>query len=258
VEATTTQPSQVPPEPESGSGGYQGIVPDSLEDGIAEFVHQLGKALRRKVEKRSAKGKAYWELDDISARPFVVAVQTFHSPSSLFHSFGYAAEYLFGQRATAVHDAAGHLTIGAEQIMGHEWNGKIIPSGVFDTDDYAPVSAVIFSNSSSVPQFNRIGLQRGLGEAGVRIFRNGTCAKYDPNSSKPDFFAYEVGAPDAPEEVFSQAVHVFHNPNARVPVPEGFFGRASEHVRLPSGQILTTHYGPFVPYASVTRVFQFT
>ncbi len=257
VEATTTQPPQGVAKTQPGPG-LRGIIPEDIEEGIAEFVHQLGKALRRKVGKRSAGGRAYWETDEIASRPFVLAVQTFHSPSSLFHSFGYAAQYLFGQSPTAEHDTDGTLIVGAEPIAGHEWNGKIIPSGVFDTEEYTPVSAVIFSNSSSVSQFNRIGLQLGLGEPGVRIFRNGTCAKHDPNSSEPEVFTYEVGTPSAPDEEFSQAVHVFHNPNAAVPLPEGFFGRASEHVRLPSGQILTTHHGAFVPYVSVTRVFQST
>ncbi|XAS74336.1 hypothetical protein VUN82_11140 [Micrococcaceae bacterium Sec5.1] len=254
IEAVTSQPTGGVSLGEATSS-IAGLAPENINEGIAEFVHQFGKALWAKVQKRNAKGQAYWELDAIVGRPFVVAVEAFHGTSSLFHSFGYAGEYLFG-RSAAVAMTNGKLEITPMILDVHEWNNKTIPSGVFDMDTYAHVSAVIFSNSSSTAQFGRIGLQENLGTGGVMIFRTGTCLRHDENADKPNLFGYEVGSAKAPTEYFSQAIHVFHNPNAAIPLPEGFFGNATEHFRLDSGHILTTVRQDFVPVSSVTSIIQ--
>lgn len=256
VEAVTSQPSGgtgLGPAPAT----IVGLAPEDLEEGIAEFVHQFGKALWQKVKKRNAQGQAYWELESVAGLPFVVAVEAFHATSSLFHSFGYAAEYLFGRGATAT-IVQGKLEITPLIIDVHQWKDKSIPSGVFDSEDYKHVSAVIFSNSSSYTQFNRIGLQEGLGESGVHMIRAGTCANQDSEAAEPHQFTYEVGDENAPIEYFSQAMHVFHNPNALKKLPVGFFGRASEHFRLESGHVSSTLRHEFVPFSSVTAVIQTT
>lgn len=258
VEAVTSQPTgQVDRTVKAPS--FNDVVPEDLSSARDEFVHQFGKALRKKWQKTNAAGQRYWELDSVKGKPFVIAVESFHSGSSLFHSFGVAAEYLFGQSAVAQVGDDGQLSVSSETIDEHLWNGKSIPSGIFDDPEWADVSAVVFANGASVPQFNRIGKQEGLGDPMTRVWRRGSCANHDPNSATPRFFSYEVGTRQAPEEDFAQAIHVMHNPNARRPLASGFFPRASEHRRLQeNGQILTTLHAEFVPFSSLTYVFQFT
>ncbi|WP_129545526.1 hypothetical protein [Arthrobacter dokdonensis] len=258
IEAVTSQPTgQVDRGVKTPS--LSDVVPDNLPAARDEFIHQFGKALRKKWQKTNAAGQRYWELECVKGKPFVIAVESFHSGSSLFHSFGVAAEYLYGQSTVAQIDSKGQLSVVSEPIDEHLWNGKSIPSGIFNDPEWTDVSAVIFANGASVPQFNRIGKQEGLGDPGTVIWRRGTCANHNPNSATPSIFSYEVGTANAPEEDFAQAIHVFHNPNARRPLPPGFFPRASEHHRLPeNGQILTTLGAEFIPFGSVTYIFQAT
>jgi hypothetical protein len=53
-------------------------------------------------------------------------------------------------------------------------------AGLFDDPELAPLSAVLFSNSGTVAQLNRIGQQFGYGVDDVRLFRYGVC--YDPTT----------------------------------------------------------------------------
>ncbi|MET8647610.1 hypothetical protein [Streptomyces sp. NPDC004675] len=73
IEATTSNPAQDSPrpDPEHLFGGRHPLVPEDLEAAEAEFVLQSAKALRRKLLKRDAQNRAYWEQPHIQGRPFV-------------------------------------------------------------------------------------------------------------------------------------------------------------------------------------------
>ncbi len=254
IEAATSQPPGATPPSARPSGSRLAQVPEDLEEAQKEFVFQMGKVLRRKLQKEFEGGLHYWELPHVRGKPFVLAVQAFHHASSLFHSVTFLAEYLYGQRAIPTHDTAGNLQISTSPIEAHEWGGRSIPSGLFNDPSTRNVSAVLFSNGGTVAQFNRIGTQRGFGAPGVYVVRQGTCHDPDPNAHLPMMFGYVVGEPDAPEEDFAQSMHVLHNPNAIEPLPPGALPGATEH-RLDAGTglIETTHYG-FSPFGSLTMV----
>lgn len=256
IEAVTSQPPGQVVRTDNAPE-FKDVIPDDMDSASAEFVHQFGKALRKKWQKTNAAGQRYWELDGVKKLPFVIAVQAFHSGSSLIHGFGVAAEYLYGQAAVPAFDEEGRLTISSEKIDEHLWNGKSIPSGIFNDPEWADVSAVIFANGATAPQFNRIGVQEGLGDPRTMVLRSGTCANHDPNSIEPKPFIYQVGAEGAPNEDFAQSIHLMHNPNARNPLAHGFFPGASEHNRLQeNGQIQSTLRAEFVPFSSLTLIFQ--
>lgn len=251
VEATTTQPAQAgPPAPAPAAGLPQ--VPDDLDVAQAQFVFQLGKALRNKLQKRFADGSAYWELPHTAGLPFVIAVESFHADSSLFHSVSFAAEYLCGTHATGEHDADGKLTVTSTPISGHTFDGKTIPSGLFLRPEAARLSAVLFSNSGTAAQFNRIGAQRGYTDPATLISRVGTCADPDPDASLPALFGYVVGD-GWHTETFSEAMHVLHNPNAAMPLPKGALPGAAEWAEE-NGLLTTTHYG-FSPFGGLTSAW---
>lgn len=255
IEAATSQPTNgVPPSALPPADGRIPQVPDDLGEAQAEFTFQFGKALRRKLLKRLDGDLAYWELPQVRGMPFVLAVQAFHAESSLFHSVNFAAEYLYGLRWTPSRDASGHLVLTPVPITTHTWRGRSIPSGLFAHPEAEYLSAVLFSNSGTVAQFNRIGAQRGMAPDGVHIVRIGTCVDPDPDAAVPVEFNYVVGDPDSPVETFAQAMHVLHNPWARIPLAEGALPKATEH-RLDSatGLVTTTHYG-FSPFGSITMI----
>jgi hypothetical protein len=106
-------------------------------------------------------GLAYWERSHVAGVPFVIALEPFHAASALFHAVGWRSEYLYGRRGIVADDARGRLQLTAEQIGQHEHGGKSIPSGLFALPEAAHLSAVLFTNSSTVSKFNRIGTERG-------------------------------------------------------------------------------------------------
>jgi hypothetical protein len=61
------------------------------------------------------------------------------------------------------------------------------------------LAAVLFSNSSTVSMFNRIGTQRGYGPPDIAMIRIGTIADPVPNAIKPRLFGQLIG-PVAPDQ----------------------------------------------------------
>lgn len=201
-------------------------------DRLEEFRKQLRKAITSKMRKRFEAGLAYWELPHVRDLPFVLAVQSFYAEASTAFTDGVAAAYLLGEKPG--------------------------DDGLFDDPDLTPLSAVVFSNSGTAAQFNRIGKQSGYGVDDVRIWRTGFCLDREPGAVVPREFGYEVGTPDAPPEDFSQSLHVMHNPNADRPLPLAVLTGVRQTTRTPgrSGELVVTGLGGFVPFASHTFVLE--
>lgn len=257
VEATTANPAD---SANMGEGDLPAndwpLVPDDLPEAQHEFVFQIGKVLRRKLLKRDAAGRAYWELPQAKGIPFVIAVEAFHSESSLFHSVGFLAAYLYGRRDVPSYDAEGHLRLATAPITEHEYGGKTIPSGLFAMPEARYLSAVLFSNSSTIAQFNRIGTEHGYGPDDIALVRVGVMPDPDPDALHPRLFGYVVEqcSPDE-RETFGEALHVLHNPWAKTPLPTEALRGVTEHTLLEDGRILTTARGP-APIGSQTATFQ--
>ncbi|WP_203818137.1 hypothetical protein [Paractinoplanes ferrugineus] len=252
IEAATSQPAENAPKVQSAA--VSSVVPSDLVEGQRELVFQVAKALRRKLLHRNAAGLAYWQHPHTAGRPFVIAVEAFHNSSSLFYSDAVIIQYLYGQRPVGEHDELGTLTIKSESIGTHHWKGREIPSGLFDLPEAADLSAVLFSNGSTVSQFNRIAVQEGIGlSEKIIVMRLGTCLNRDPNASEPAPFEYIVGEADAPYESFSQVLTVMHNPNAKVPLPDGAFPNVAE-CRLEDDGRLSVISSGFHPFTSITQI----
>ncbi|MFD5548694.1 hypothetical protein ACFWJQ_18395 [Streptomyces goshikiensis] len=259
IEATTSNPAQGtsltaafhhPPRKEHP------LVPADLDDAEAEFVLQAAKALSRKIEKRSAQGHAYWQAPHVQGRPFVIALESFHHLSSLFHTVGPLANYLYGRRAVATRDDEGALVLTSEKITEHRRGGSRIPSGLFAQPEAAHLSGVIFSNSATVAKFHRIGTERGYGPQDVALLRYGGLPDPDPNADRPLEHAYVVGDYGPEErETFSEGFHLLHNPWARIPIAAGVFPGFTEHHLQDDGLMLTTTSRPDY-FTSNTIVFQ--
>ena len=70
-------------------------------------------------------------------------------------------------------------------IDKHKFGTKEIPSGFFAQPNAENVSAVLFSNSGTIPKFNRMGQQGAYQSDAVRMIRWGT---YRSNSTSPEMF----------------------------------------------------------------------
>lgn len=232
IEATTNQPRnpmaspQVDLQTDEGRKYHFTINPT---DRLGEFRKQMRKAITSKMRKRFEGGLTYWELAHVRDLPFVLAIQNFYAETSTAFTDGVAATYLLGEKPG--------------------------DDGLFDDPELTPLSAVLFSNSGTAAQFNRIGKQAGYGVEDVRIWRAGFCLDREPGVVAPREFGYEVGTPAAPPEDFGQSLHLIHNPNTVRPLPRTALTGVRQTTRtVDRSQLVVTGLSTFVPFASYTLV----
>jgi hypothetical protein len=257
IEATTANPREGnDPDDVDPTRGLLRLMPENLPAAQQEFIFQAGKALRSKLLKRDAIGLAYWEQPHVAGMPFVIALESFHSASSLFEAVGVLGQYLYGQRDVVNHDASGNFYLSAAPITEHEHGGKTIPSGLFSLPEASHLSAVLFTNNATISKFNRIGTERGCGPTDIAMIRYGTICNPEPNATEPRLFAYLVGGSGAGQhETFSEGLHLMHNPWAENPLDLRVLRDITEHQMLQDGRVLTT-CSRMDPYASVTLIYQ--
>ncbi|MEE1982799.1 hypothetical protein [Shewanella xiamenensis] len=192
--------------------------------------------------------KEYWKLDHVKDNPLVFAIADFHDDQSMQWSSNALINYLYGVKHTFSHDQDGKLIISALKIEKHQVGEKVIPSGYFFQPDVENVSAVLFSSSGTISKFNRIGRQAGFGPDNIIMHRFGTCHDHDPNASLPKQFSYKVTTES--NETWGEGLSMFHNPNAKHPVPEELFPSIAHHY-FDEGQIVS-YLPEFHPYSSMT------
>lgn len=196
--------------------------------------------------------KRYWEKPYVAGKPLVLAIADFHAPQSMTRTRSGLPVYLNGLDYTWHHDAAGKLHIQPVRVERHEFNGKVVPSGFFDLPGAEHVSAVLFSNSGTLPKFNRMGFLAGFGSPRVRMVRQGLAVDPDPDAAVPRPFLHMVHEPGY-RETWCEGLEVHHNPRALVPLPPHALAGAVHHRLRPDGQTVTT--GPdWQPLSSVTAL----
>lgn len=223
--------------------------PSQIEQYLSnEVAIRLGSPLYSKLNKK------YWELPQCAGHPLVFAIENFHEAGSLGISASALSRYLFGVHSNWSHDHEGNLVISPETLTEHVSGSKTIPSGFFNQPGAEHVSGVLFSNAGTIAKFNRMGQQGAHYSTAIRIFRYGTCYRWDPNATLPEPFVYEVGDIEAVES-WRQGTVLIKNPNALQRLADEWFGASCED-DLIDGQIISTFAEPFHPYMSRTEIFQ--
>lgn len=256
IEATTTNPPEgQDPDDVDQTTGPRRLIPEGGPEAEQAFIFQVAKALRAKLTKRSAAGLAYWEQPHVAGMPFVIALASFFSASSLTYSIRPLGDYLYGRRDVPTFDSAGNLHLTSEPIAEHHFGGKSIPSGLFSQPEARHLSAVLFTNNATISKFNRIGTERGYGPPDVAMIRWGAITDPDPNAVEPQLFGYLVGdyGPDE-RETFSEGLQVFHNPWAENPLDLGVLRDVTEHELVDDLVRTTTSRLEIV--SSITQLFQ--
>lgn len=213
-----------------------------------EMPIKFGSPLYSKLKKE------YWNLEQVKGSPLVFAIADFHDDQSMQWSSSALINYLYGVKHEFHHDENGRLIISPLEIDKHELNGKKIPSGYFFQPDSENVSAILFSASGTISKFNRIGKQAGFGSDNIIMYRLGMCHDCNPNSSLPKPFMYQVSTKT--NETWAEGLSMFHNPNARFPVPEELFPSIAHH-HFDNGQIVSS-LPEFHPYSSITMNMKLT
>lgn len=230
VEATTVAPSdggvlEEHPNPKT---------PEEREAFLRDYMPmKFGGPLTSKLKKTNKAGQRYWERAESKDKPFAIAIADFHKMADedelapMTYTQSALWQYLYGSRVTwRFKDDA--LVVESHDIGEHEYNGKKIPSGFFDLADAENVSAVIFSNAGTIAKFDRMGVAAGYGAEGYGYFRLGLKYNRDPNAVEGEAFKVNVSDPDY-EEFWTQEIQVFHNPNAKYPLPVEALQGATHH-----------------------------
>lgn len=231
VEATTVAPSEEGPLKEHPNPK----TPDERESFLRDYMPmKFGGPLTSKLNKTNAEGQHYWERPESEGKPFTIAIADFHKPAEedelgpMTYTQSALWQYLYGSRVTWRFEDD-QLIIDSHLIDEHEYKGKKVPSGFFDLPEAENVSAIIFSNAGTIAKFDRMGVAAGFGADGHGYFRVGLKYNRDPNAVVGESFYVDVADPSY-EEYWTQEIQVFHNPNAKVPLPFEALVGATHHV----------------------------
>lgn len=234
VEATTVNPSEAAPEVDASNRDayFQHYVPI-----------KYGSALSSKLKKKC------WEQPHVAGHPLVLAVQDFHARQAMVWSNAALLEYLYGIRQKEHLNSEGVSEIVSERVTEYHWGNKpAIPAGFFVQPDTENISAVLANPSGTISKFNRIGFLAGFGDRDIRMVRGGYCYR---GSKVPERFAAEVHEPGY-EETWCEGLSVYHNPQARIPLPPEAIRCAAHHTSR-DGRILS-HQPSFHPMGSTTYI----
>jgi hypothetical protein len=207
---------------------------------------KFGSPLYSKLKKR------YWEQPHISGHPLVFAIADFHEDASMTWSTSALWEYLYGIRQSYRFNENNKLIIDTTKVESHQLEKKIIPSGYFFQPEAEYVSAVLFSASGTISKFNRLGKIAGFGSDRVKIYQTGSCYNHNENAASPKLFSREI-TKGRPNETWAEGVNMFHNPQAKYPVPEELFPSIAHH-KLIDGQI-SSRIPAFHPFGTVSMTF---
>lgn len=212
-----------------------------------------GSSLYSKLAHIDKSGKHYWEYPHTAEKPFVLVVADFHETFSMTWSQNLLITYLYGYKYDYSYNEKSELIIHPIKVDSHiKGEGKnTIPSGFFFQENAENISAVLHSSCATISKFSRIGKQCGLDESDLLMFRIGTVFNPDPNASKPHEFQYIVSEENS--EPWSEGVTIFHNPNAKYPLPLNFFESAAQ-CYMQDDFLVTVSDSPVV-YFSITLNF---
>lgn len=263
IEVVTVNATQGGP-PEPSLQELLGELPPNIDLHDHTHIRELTAASRARQAVKygsaltSKLGRRYWELPHVQGNPFVLAIEDFHEGvDSLLAGSCALGTYLYGDSGAWRLDDDGNLVVGTERVDRHKSGQKDIPSGFFRLPEAEHVSAVIYSNAGTLPKFNRMGHQGKYRATDVRMFRRGTYYDTaDPNAVTPGIFSYEVGD-GTHYETWGEGLEVFHNPNAKVPLPMPLLGDVFHVERDAQGVVRGRYREPcFHPFGSFTYVLQ--
>lgn len=215
-----------------------------------EWAIRIGSPLFKKLQKE------YWKLPQVAEKPLVFAIQDLSRSGSLVASSSTIMQYLYGVEFDSNCNDQGDLVPTFEKIKEHRVGEKVVPSGFFEQPGAEYVSAVLFSNTGDLDTFNRMGYVDSGYDPSYLMFREGMCYGGDSKSILPSPFVYRLGSLKAPVERWSTGLVVAHNPNAKYPLPSGFFGDAVENFQNDEGAIVSGFNCAFLPHSSMTSVFK--
>lgn len=180
-----------------------------------EAIIRLSNALSSKVRKY---GASYSSLEHVKNKPFVIAVAPFEQPHFQFQYDrpmrallydDYVDEAAYWNDVDAYPDGPPSVQLGSIE----KDNGATVELGIFLTDAWSEVSAVIFSCVATWGK--AIAMSNGGSFGSISSLWMGRIG--------PEPRVATIGTPS---EVITDGLQVFHNPCAKHPLPLETFRRA--------------------------------
>lgn len=224
-------------------------TPEEITEYLANYMPmKFGSSLTSKLNKKDKDGKHYWERGDAVGKPFLIGIADFHVPggeseetASMTYTQSALWPYLYGHRVewTKVN---GQLVVRAVKGGDHVFKGKTVETGFFDLPGAENISAILFSNAGTLAKFDRMGIAAGFIPEDHKYFRMGLRFDPDPNAVMPTPFWEEIGGADY-VEYWSDELQIFHNPNAKYPLPKSAFPNTTQHFFKDGNQVSLTPEG---------------
>lgn len=207
----------------SRKDGKESSENDTFEEKKEFMPSKWGSSLYSKLKHIDKFGNHYWEYEHTKNKPFIIAIADFHDDMSMIWSHDSLVTYLYEYKYSYSYDNNGNMSIEPVKVDTHPKgkNRNLIPSGFFFQENTENISAILHSSCGTISKFNRIGKQCGFDENDVIMIRN--VVSYNPtaNATKPNQHQYFVTEDTC--ETWGEGVSIFHNPNAKYPLPETFF-----------------------------------
>jgi hypothetical protein len=223
IEATISAPSQGGA-PAYGSGVYS--IPDDFNELNQQAALRICNSFTTKVKKYRS---SYGQLAHVRDKPFVLALAAFDRPHPQLAVNRPIFLSLYGE----YYDEEATIESGADALIQYPLEevekrpGTTVPVGLFRTDEYSEVSAVVFSPVATW------GKVRALADKpdGKMIF-----VTYRPQSNTLLPLVQKTLKRDYVEHLLD-GLYVFHNPYADVPLDPHVFGhaRVAQYVVDPRG-----------------------
>jgi len=218
IEATICAPAQ------GGAPAFgRGVppIPEDFNELNREAALRICNSFNTKVRKYRSN---YGQLDHVRDRPFVIALASFDRPHAQLAVNRPIFLSLYGE----YYDEGATIQSGANTLIRYsveeveKRSGTTIPVGLFRTEEYSEVSAVLFS---PIATWGKI---RALADKpdGKTIF-----VTYHPQSNTLIPLVRKTLKRDY-EEHLLDGLYIFHNPHAAIPLDSGVFGhdRVAQYV----------------------------
>lgn len=172
--------------------------------------------------------KEYWKLPHLKDRPLVFAIADFHDDKSMLWSHVSIIEYLYGIKQSIISMENDSYKVENQKIEFYiKKNGVKIPAGFFYQENVENVSGILFSATGTISKFTRMGVQAGFGNENQKILRFGDKIVLKEDFYSSERFVYEVS--ENCNEIWSEGVNLFHNPNAKKSIPIELFPNIAHH-----------------------------
>ena len=186
-----------------------------------EFPRRMASTLKKKL------GLNYDKLPQCESRPLVLMVAPFFEPGAVFYI--------------------------DESLINCLYRIDNETPGFFQLENARSISAVMCCNAFTVPRFFR--LTKNLDDtANIVATREGWyCSPQLDGGIEMREYKFLVGDPSSPKESWAEGVTVFHNPNARFPIPTTLLPCTS-HFSVLDGLLIREVHG-FHPLTSFMRMY---